>query len=172
MYALLSDYRISPGNWEYGTPYRDGYQDAAATGTGRRPQDGRRGRVSVLDDAAADRDAAHPGSRTGQSARTPETWASYLTEQVLPFWRAHGWLDRALIWGWDEPGPVYNRQYVAPQACAAHAAGVPYLTTGAPERASPRGGSRSPGGRARAPTRCGRTAPTTSSCGTARAATT
>ncbi len=27
LYSLLSDYRISPGNWEYGTPYPDGYQD-------------------------------------------------------------------------------------------------------------------------------------------------
>ena len=138
MYSLLSDYRISPGNWEYGTPYRDGYQD----------------RGTYWDGLAASRMAAEgafpfstmrmpigtqhtPESRTGQSARTPETWASYLTSQVLPFWRAHGWLDRALIWGWDEPGPVYNRKYVAPQACAAHAAGVPYLTTGAPERVVP-----------------------------------
>ena len=53
---------------------------------------------------------------------------------MLPFWQAHGWTNRALVWGWDEPGPAYDRQYVAPQACAAHAAGVPYLTTAAPER--------------------------------------
>ena len=78
-----------------------------------------------------------PASRTGQSARAPETWAAYLTERVLPFWRERGWLDRALVWGWDEPGPVYSRQYAAPQACAAHAAGVAYLTTGAPAQRIP-----------------------------------
>jgi hypothetical protein len=138
MYGFLSDYRISPGNWEYGTPYPDGYQD----------------RGSYWDGAAASRMTAEgafpfntmrlplgtqhtPLSRTGQSARRPETWAAYLTSQVLPFWQARGWLNRALVWGWDEPGPVYGRHYVAPQACAAHAAGVPYLTTGAPERRIP-----------------------------------
>jgi hypothetical protein len=76
-------------------------------------------------------------SRTGQSARAPGTWASYLSEQVTPFWRDHGWLDRALVWGWDEPGPVLGHRYASPQACAAHAAGVAYLTTGAPEQRIP-----------------------------------
>jgi hypothetical protein len=56
---------------------------------------------------------------------------------VLPFWRAHGWLDRALVWGWDEPGPLLGRRYAAPQACASHAVGVAYLTTGAPSRRIP-----------------------------------
>jgi hypothetical protein len=138
LFGFLSDYRISPGNWEYGTPYPDGYQD----------------RGTYWDGAAATRMRAEgafpfstmrlpigtqhtPVSRTGQSPRRPETWAAYLTAQVLPFWQAHGWLNRALIWGWDEPGPVYGRQYVVPQACAAHAAGVPYLTTAAPERRIP-----------------------------------
>ena len=156
LFAFLSDYRISPGNWEYGTPYPDGYQD----------------RGSYWDGAAATRMSAEgafpfttmrlpigtqhtPVSRTGQSPRQPETWAAYLTSQVLPFWQAHGWLNRALVWGWDEPGPVYARQYVAPQACAAHAAGVPYLTTGAPRSGGSRhGASRSPGGRGRGPSRC------------------
>jgi len=41
------------------------------------------------------------------------------------------------VWGWDEPGPVYSRRYAAPQACAAHAAGVAYLTTGAPGQRIP-----------------------------------
>jgi hypothetical protein len=76
-------------------------------------------------------------SRTGQSARAPATWAAYLNDRVLPFWRARGWLDRALVWGWDEPGAVYGRQFAAPQACAAHAAGVAYLTTAAPARRIP-----------------------------------
>ena len=133
LYSLLSDYRISPGNWEYGTPYPDGYQD----------------RGTYWDGLAATRMSAEgafpfntmrlpigtqhtPVSRTGQSPRRPETWATYLTSQVLPFWQAHGWLNRALVWGWDEPGPAYDRQYVAPQACAAHAAGLQYLTTAAP----------------------------------------
>jgi Domain of unknown function (DUF4091) len=135
LYALLSDYRISPGNWEYGTPYPAGYQDHG----------------TYWDGLAATRMAAEgafpfttmrlpigtqhtPLSRTGQSPRRPQTWAAYLTGQVLPFWQAHGWLNRALVWGWDEPGPRYDRRYVALQACAAHAAGVRYLTTAAPER--------------------------------------
>jgi hypothetical protein len=135
LYSLLSDYRISPGNWEYATPYPDGYQD----------------RGTSWNRLAATRMAAEgafpfntmrlpigtqhtPVSRTGQSPRRPETWATYLSSQVLPFWQAHGWSNRALVWGWDEPGPAYGRRYVAPQACAAHAAGVPYLTTAAPER--------------------------------------
>lgn len=138
LFSFLSDYRISPGNWEYGTPYPDGYKD----------------RGTYWDGAAATRMAAEgafpfntmrlpigtqhtPVSRTGQSPRTPSTWAAYLTSEVLPFWQAHGWLNRALVWGWDEPGPNDDRQYVAPQACAAHAAGVPYLTTAAPARTIP-----------------------------------
>ena len=118
LYALLSDYRISPGNWEYGTPYPDGYQD----------------RGSYWNGLAATRMAAEgafpfttmrlpigtqhtPVSRTGQSPRAPETWAAYLTSQVLPYWQAHGWLDRALVWGWDEPGPcttagTWHRRHV------------------------------------------------------------
>jgi hypothetical protein len=76
-------------------------------------------------------------SRTGQSARAPERWTSYLNDRVLPFWRERGWLNRALVWGWDEPGPIFGRRYAAPQACAAHAARVAYLTTGAPARRIP-----------------------------------
>jgi hypothetical protein len=75
-----------------------------------------------------------PTSRTGVSPREPQGWKDYLNDNVLPFWRAHGWLDRALAWGWDEPGAVSSRQFAAPQACAAHAARVTYLTTGAPAR--------------------------------------
>ena len=134
LYSFLSDYRVSPGDWGFGTPWPDGYQDRAG-----------------WSQAAATRMAAEasypfstmrlpletqraPSSRTGQSARAPEGWTAYLDDQVLPFWKEHGWLDRALVWGWDEPGPVSNRQFAGPQACAAHAAGVTYLTTGAPSR--------------------------------------
>jgi hypothetical protein len=137
LYRFLSDYRISPGAWEYGTPWPDGYHDRG-TSTG----------------AAASRMVAEgsnpfstmrlplgtqhsPPARSGQSARHPETWTSYLQAQVLPFWQAHGWQNRALVWGWDEPGPVYDKQFVEPQACASHAAGVQYLTTGAPSRRIP-----------------------------------
>ncbi len=138
LYSLLSDYRISPGNWEFGTPYADGYQDRGSYWTGlaatRMASEG----AVPFNTMRLPIGTQHtPESRTGQSARRPETWAGYLTSQVLPFWQAHGWLDRALVWGWDEPGPVYDRTYVAPQACAAHAAGVKYLTTAAPERAVP-----------------------------------
>ena len=136
-FAFLSDYRISPGNWGYGVPFPDGYRDrtgwtqAAATrmaAAGANPF--RTMRLPLGTQRT-------PAGRTGQSARAPETWTAYLQQQVLPFWTAHGWLDRALVWGWDEPGPAYGHRYVTPQACAAHAAGVPYLTTGAPTRRIP-----------------------------------
>ncbi len=132
LYAFLSDYRLSPGDWGFGTPWPDGYVDrpgwhrAAAQrmeSAGAHPF--RTMRLPLGTQRSAD-------SRTGQSARSPETWAAYLQGQVLPFWSARGWLDRALVWGWDEPGSVFGHRYVTPQACAAHAAGVPYLTTGAP----------------------------------------
>ncbi len=132
LYAFLSDYRISPGDWGFGTPWPDGYQDragwwrAAAT---RMAAEGAYPFSTMRLPLGTQRSSR---SRTGQSARRPGTWTAYLSDRVLPFWRDRGWLDRALVWGWDEPGPVYGRRYAAPQACAAHAAGVAYLTTGAP----------------------------------------
>ena len=137
LYAFLSEYRLSPGDWGFGTPWPDGYEDragwwrAAAT---RMSAEGAHPFRTMRLPLGTQRSHA---SRTGQTARAPETWTRYLNEQVLPFWREHGWLDRALVWGWDEPGPVYNRRYAAPQACAAHAAGVAYLTTGAPGQRIP-----------------------------------
>ena len=137
LYAFLSEYRVSPGDWGFGTPWPEGYVDrtgwfrAAAT---RMAAEGAYPFTAMRLPLGTQRS---PASRTGQSARAPETWTAYLTGQVLPFWRDHDWLDRALVWGWDEPGPVYGRQYAAPQACAAHAAGVAYLTTGAPAQRIP-----------------------------------
>ena len=137
LYSFLSDYRLSPGDWGYGTPWPDGYADrpgwsqAAAT---RMSAEGRYPFRTMRLPLGTQRSAP---SRTGQTARSPAAWAAYLTDRVLPFWRERGWLDRALVWGWDEPGPVYGRQFAAPQACAAHAAGVAYLTTGAPSRRIP-----------------------------------
>ena len=137
LYAFLSDYRLSPGDWGFGTPWPDGYAErpgwsqASAT---RMSAEGRYPFRTMRLPLGTQRSAP---SRTGQTARSPATWTAYLTDRVLPFWREHGWLDRALVWGWDEPGPVYGRQFAAPQACAAHAAGVAYLTTGAPSRRIP-----------------------------------
>jgi hypothetical protein len=137
LYAFLSDYRVSPGDWGFGTPWPEGYRDRSGwfreAGT-RMAAEGAYPFSTMRLPLGTQRS---PASRTGQSARAPETWAAYLTGQVLPFWRDRGWLNRALVWGWDEPGPVYGRQYAAPQACAAHAAGVAYLTTGAPARRIP-----------------------------------
>jgi hypothetical protein len=134
LYAFLSDYRVSPGDWGSGTPWPDGYSNrpgwsaaAAIRMSAEAAYPFRTMRLPLGTQRSAP-------SRTGQSARTPATWAAYLSDRVLPFWREHGWLDRALVWGWDEPGPVYSRRFASPQACAAHAAGVAYLTTGAPER--------------------------------------
>ena len=163
---------MSPGDWGFGTPWPDGYQDrpgwwrAAAT---RMAAEGAYPFTTMRLPLGTQRS---PASRTGQSARAPEAWTAYLGDQVLPFWRAHGWLDRALVWGWDEPGPVYSRRYAAPQACAAHAAGVTYLTTGAPALRIPARRVTIPWGQGSRSFTIRRTATTTSSCGTARAATT
>jgi hypothetical protein len=137
LYSFLCEYRVSPGDWGFGTPWPDGYHDrpgwsrAAAT---RMATQGSYAFRTMRLPLGTQRSRA---SRTGQSARAPESWASYLGRYVLPFWRSHDWLDRALVWGWDEPGPVFGRRYAAPQACASHAAGVAYLTTGAPTRRIP-----------------------------------
>ena len=138
LYAFLSDYRLSPGDWGSGTPWPDGYAERPGLVAGFGDAHVRRGQVSVPHDAATARHAAIGARRApGRRPARPATWTAYLTDRVLPFWREHGWLDRALVWGWDEPGPVYGRQFAAPQACAAHAAGVAYLTTGAPSRRIP-----------------------------------
>ncbi len=137
LYRFLSEYRVSPGDWGYGTPWPEGYHDrpgwyrAAAT---RMATQGAFPFRTMRLPLGTQRSTA---SRTGQTARAPETWEDFLTRSVLPFWTARGWIDRALVWGWDEPGPAFGRRYVSPQACAAHAAGVAYLTTGAPERRIP-----------------------------------
>ena len=93
--AFLSDYRISPGNWEYGTPYPDGYQD----------------RGTYWNGLAATRMAAEgafpfttmrlpigtqhtPVSRTGQSPRQPGDLGGVPDRRTCcPFWQAHGWLE-------------------------------------------------------------------------------
>jgi hypothetical protein len=146
LYAFLSDYRLSPGDWGFGTPWPDGYVDrpgwhrAAAS---RMASAGSHPFRTMRLPLGTQRSRA---SRTGETARSPETWEAYLTQHVLPFWSSRGWLDRALVWGWDEPGPVFGRRYAARQACAAHAAGVPYLTTGAPSRRIPARGVTIPWG--------------------------
>ena len=58
LYAFLSDYRISPGDWGSGTPYPDGYSRPPRLVRGRGDAHVRRGRASVPDDAAAARHAA------------------------------------------------------------------------------------------------------------------
>ena len=138
LYSLLSAYRISPGNWEYGTPYPDGYQDRATSWSGQAATRMAAEGAFPFNTMRLPIGTQHtPISRTGQSPRRPETWATYLQSHVMAFWQAHGWLNRALVWGWDEPGAAYDREYVAPQACAAHAAGARYLTTAAPQRRIP-----------------------------------
>ena len=139
MYSLLSDYRISPGNWEYGTPYRDGYQDRGTYWDGlAATQDGRRGRVSVLDDAPADRDAAHTrvahgsvGAHAGDLGELPDlAGAPVLAGARLARPGAHLGLGRAR--SGVQPQVRRRRRHARPtrQEC-------PYLTTGAPERVIP-----------------------------------
>ena len=84
LYAFLSDYRISPGDWGFGTPWPDGYQDragwwrAAAT---RMAAEGAYPFCTMRLPLGTQRSSR---SRTGQSARRPGTWTAYLSERVLP----------------------------------------------------------------------------------------
>jgi hypothetical protein len=134
LYSFLSDYRISPGDWGFGTPWPDGYQDRSGWSRAAATRMAAEGSFPFATMRLPLPTQRTPSSRTGQAAAAPAAWTAYLDDQVLPFWREHGWLDRALTWGWDEAGRVSSRQFVEPQACAAHAAGVSYLTTGAPSR--------------------------------------
>ncbi len=135
LYALLSQYRISPGSWGYGTPFPGGYENRrgwwrrsaslmAAEGT------------NPYSTMRVPLDTQHVGAseRTGIRATDPSSWAGFLRHVVVPFWQAHGWLDRAVVWGWDEPGSAAARRYVGPQACAVHraGAGLRYLVTASP----------------------------------------
>ena len=75
---------------------------------GRRPRPRAwppRAAYPVHDDAAAARHAAiAPSSRTGQSARAPGELDGVSRRSGAALLAEHGWLDRALVWGWDEPG--------------------------------------------------------------------
>ena len=87
LYSFLSDYRISPGDWGFGTPWPDGYVDRTGwhrAAASRMASAGSYPFRTMRLPLGTQRSAA---SRTGQSARSPETWAGYLTQQVLPFWR-------------------------------------------------------------------------------------
>jgi Domain of unknown function (DUF4091) len=135
LYALLSQYRISPGSWGFGTPFPGGYEN-------RRGWWRKSGSLMAAEGGnpyttmRVPLDTQHVGAseRTGVRATDPSTWGDFLRRAVLPFWQSHGWLDRAVVWGWDEPGSVAARRFVGPQACAVHRAapGLRYLVTASP----------------------------------------
>ena len=73
---------------------------------------------------------------TGLSPRDPEGWVSYLRRLVVPLWESEGWLSRSVVWGWDEPGVVLDREVIGRQACAVHATNnqTEYMVTASPKR--------------------------------------
>ena len=58
LYAFLSDYRISPGDWGFGTPWPDGYQDRAGWSAAAATRMAAEGAYPFSHDAAAARHAA------------------------------------------------------------------------------------------------------------------
>ena len=110
LFAFLSDYRVSPGDWGFGTPWPDGYVD--------RPGWSRAAATRMAAEGAYPFSAMRLPLGTQRAARLahgpvpslPRGLDRLPDRRVLPFWREHGWLDRALVWGWDEPGPVYGRR--------------------------------------------------------------
>ena len=135
LYRLLSDYRIAPAEWGYGTPStKVGYRDGSAWYT-------RRGTLMRLEASLGFNSLRLPLSTQrqasgrwvgGVSPRRPAAWRAWLAK-VRPFWLANRWHDRALAWAWDEPGRSQLR-LVAAQARALHAAfpGARLLSTVTP----------------------------------------
>ena len=84
LFAFLSDYRLSPGDWGSGTPWPDGYSDrpgwSAAAAT-RMSVEGAFPFRTMRLPLGTQRSAA---SRTGQSARAPQAWTAYLTRARAP----------------------------------------------------------------------------------------
>ena len=99
LFELLSEYRISPGNWGYGMPNPRGYAGRSEVtmralarfgfNTLRLPLSNQRQVGRFVGDV---------------SPRDPSSWSPWLA-RVRPFWLANGYADRAVAWTLDEPGP-------------------------------------------------------------------
>ena len=123
LYRLLSDYRIAPAEWGYGTPSPSaGYEDGFAWHK-------RRGTLMRLEASMGFNSLRLPLSTQrqasgrwvgGVSPQRPDAWRAWLAK-VRPFWLANRWHDRALAWAWDEPGRAQLRLLGA-QARALHGA--------------------------------------------------
>ena len=122
LYQLLSDYRIAPAEWGFGTPgrkvvYKDGYDWYTRRGTLMRIEANMG--FNTLRLPLSTQHQASGAWVGGASPRDPATWAPWLAK-VRPFWLQNAWQDRAVAWAWDEPG---RRQFplLAAQARALHA---------------------------------------------------
>jgi len=133
---FLSEYRFSPGDWGYGTPRENGYTNGK--GWWRRPGERMNeygqfpfGTMRLPVDTQRANDPL-----TGLSPRKPEGWVPYLRRHVVPFWESEGWLSRSVVWGWDEPGEVHDREVIGRQACAVHETNdaTRYMVTASPKR--------------------------------------
>jgi hypothetical protein len=119
-FGLLSRYRIAPGDWGYGSPTPSGYVEGKAWGA-------RRATLMRTQAEAGFNTLRIPLSTQHQageawlgkaSPREPWTWKPWL-DRVRPFWRQHGFADRAVAWAWDEPGAKESR-LLARQASVIH----------------------------------------------------
>jgi hypothetical protein len=121
LYQLLSDYRIAPAEWGYGTPgpkvvYKNGFDWYTRRGTLMRIE-ANMGFNTLRLPLSTQRQAS--GAWVGGvSPREPGSWRDWLT-RVRPFWEQNGWLDRAVAWTWDEPG-LKERFLLGAQARALH----------------------------------------------------
>ena len=139
LYRLLSDYRIAPAEWGYGTPRASvGYEDGSAWHTRRRTLmrlEASMGFNSLRLPLSTQRQASGRWVG-GVSPRQPTAWGRWLAK-VRPFWLANGWHGRALAWAWDEPGRA-QLALLRAQARALHASfpEARLLSTVTPSRSS------------------------------------
>ena len=107
LYQFVSQYRISPNSWGYGTPKaRSGYTsdkrwwlDSAAMMTA---EAGMPSRFAAMLLPLGNNRSAQPVA--GLSPSKPQAWCSYLSS-VHRFWLQHNWLaSYPYLYGMDEPG--------------------------------------------------------------------
>jgi hypothetical protein len=115
LYELLSDYRISPGDWGYGAPGPTGY--TAYNASTMQANAGFGFNTMKLPLSNQRKVGAYAG---GVSPREPETWSTWL-RRIRPFWLENGYAERAVAWTWDEPGRA-QMPLLARHAEALHAA--------------------------------------------------
>lgn len=135
LFELLARYRISPGDWGYGTPGPRGYTDGPSWQSRRGSLMREQAELGFSALRVPLSTQRSPASWTGGiSPLEPARWAPWLSA-VRPFWLRHGFAERAVAWTFDEPGRRHTG-LVAAQARALHA-GFPeakLLVTATPGR--------------------------------------